>query len=94
MNVHKIEAQLERIMRVLDEFEMHKKEIMHLEDAALYLGISKSTLYKLTCSKRIPFYRSEGGKLIYFKRSDLEAWMVKKRESTIDEIKGMALTQK
>lgn len=62
---------------------LHKKTVLSLNEAALYLGISKSSLYKLTGSKAISHHKT--GKLIYFKREDLDEWLLQNR---IDKIKN------
>lgn len=49
------------------------KEILNLEEAAIFLGISKSTLYKMTHKQVIPFYKSN--KLVYFEKSELLKWL-------------------
>lgn len=56
---------------------LHEKTVFSLDEAAIYLTISKSTLYKLTSRKEIAHYRT--GKLIYFRREDLDAWALQKR---------------
>ena len=55
------------------------KDIMSLKEAALYMGVSKSYVYKLTCSRQISFSRP-GSKLIYFKKTDLDEWMLRNKE--------------
>ena len=45
-----------------------------LEEAAALLRICKSTLYKKTSLREIPFYKP-GGKLILFLRDDLERFL-------------------
>ena len=58
-----------------------EKEIVTLKEAAKYLGISKSQLYKLNMARKIP-YSCPGGKIIYYRREDLDAYMLgKPRES-------------
>lgn len=94
MNLHQIQIELAEIKMLISESEIVKREILPLADAVGYLKIKKSSLYKLTCSKKIPFYRPAGSKLIYFKRAELDAWMLKTRESTIDEIKQNALSKR
>ena len=59
---------------VLEDLLCVGKEVLTLEEAALFMGISRSTLYKMTHSSAIPFYRPNG-KLIYFEKSELLAWM-------------------
>lgn len=51
-----------------------EKEILSFKEALVYLDVSKSFLYKLTSSRAITFSKPNGGKL-YFKKSDLSAWM-------------------
>ena len=50
------------------------KEVLTLEEASLFLGLSKSQLYKLTGAGVIPHYKP-GGKYIYFDRADLVEWV-------------------
>lgn len=52
------------------------KEILSFKDALLYLDVSESFLYKLTSKKEIDFTKPNGGK-IYFKKQDLDNWMLK-----------------
>jgi excisionase family DNA binding protein len=54
------------------------EEIFSLNEAAKFLKASKSFLYKMTSQKLIPHY-IPGGKKIYFKKSDLEDWLLKNR---------------
>ena len=56
------------------------------------MGISKSTLYKMTHKHELPFYRPNG-KLIYFEKSELVKWMLQNRSMTEDEIKDAAIQQ-
>ncbi len=77
--------QVEMLTQQLEEQNLLKKEIMTLEEASRYLGLSKSNLYKKTSLNLIPFYKPNG-KIIYFKREDLDHYMLSNRQSTIDEI--------
>lgn len=60
------------------------KNVLTLEDVALLTGLSKSHLYKLTCTHQIPYYRPNG-KQIYFDRGEVEAWMKQNRVATQQE---------
>lgn len=55
------------------------KNVLVIEEVALLTGLSVSCLYKKTCTKQIPFYRSR--KRIYFNRQEIEAWMMSVRVS-------------
>jgi len=61
------------------------KNVFCLEEASLYTGLSKSWLYKATCSHLIPYYRPNG-KQIYFDRVELDEWMKQNRQATAKEI--------
>jgi excisionase family DNA binding protein len=62
-----------------------KKEVLTSEETARYLGISKSYLYKLTMRQEIPFYKPMG-KMCYFKRDELEEWLLRNRYETAEEL--------
>ena len=65
------------------------KEVLTSDEAARYLGISKSYLYKLTMRQLIPHYKPLG-KMCYFNRQELEAWLQANRVSTSEEIEQEA----
>lgn len=51
-----------------------QKEFLTSEEACEYIGIKRSTLYKLTFSKAIPYHKPNGKK-IFFERTKLDAWL-------------------
>lgn len=67
------------------------KPVLTMDEATIFTGLSKSYLYKLTCRKRIPYYKNKGMKGIYFKREELEAWMTQERVATQEEIEQEAI---
>ena len=73
-----------------DETASYAKEVMSTEEVAKYMGVSKSTIYKLTMTRQIPYYKPTG-RMCYFKRSELEAWLLSNRVSTEEEIEQKAL---
>lgn len=50
-------------------------EILSFKQALEYLDMSKSSLYKLTSSRSITFLKPNNGK-IYFRKSDLDNWLL------------------
>lgn len=66
------------------------KEALTMDEAAAYTGLSKSYLYRLVCKKRIPYYKSAGGKQNYFAKSELTGWLLKHRVSTVEEAQERA----
>ena len=82
---HHVEKELSEIKELLLSRVLPSKEILNLTEAAAYAGISKSYMYKLTSARQIPFYRP-ASKLIFFKRTELEAWLLQNRLSTTMEM--------
>lgn len=66
------------------------RDVFTTPDAALYLGVSKQYLYKLTSANRIIFYRPEG-KQIYFKREDLNDYLLRNRNNSSAELQEQAI---
>ncbi len=65
------------------------KEILTSDEAAKYMGISRSYLYKLTMRKQIPHFKPLG-KMCFFNRHDLEKWLQSNRIATADELADRA----
>jgi excisionase family DNA binding protein len=61
------------------------EEILSLKEAAEFLKLSVSCMYKKTSSKQIPHY-VPGGKRVYFKKSDLENWILSHKVDSINEV--------
>lgn len=53
---------------------LNTKEVLTPEEAATYMGVSKSWLYKRTCAGDVPYYKPFG-KLNFFNRKELEQWL-------------------
>ncbi len=66
-----------------------QKEILTLDEAAQYTGMTPSALYKLTSTRKIPFSKPNG-KNCFFKRTELEAWLMSNPVATTDELNGRA----
>ena len=76
--------------QVAEEILFCQKEVLTTEEASRLLGISLSRLYKLTSSRRIPHFKSPGGKINYFNRIELEAWAQSNRVATMGELSDQA----
>ena len=76
---------LTEIANKLDEQNILQKTVLNLSEAAKYLDISESHLYKLTSSRQIPHFCPQGKKL-YFRREELDQWLQRNRQSSSDEI--------
>ena len=64
---------------------VNTKEVLTTDEAASYMGVSKSYLYKLTMEKRIPHYKPMG-KTCFFNRKEMEMWLQANRVATDEEL--------
>jgi len=65
---------------------------MSFKQAAAYLDMSESCLYKFTCKNQIRHYKPNGKK-IYFNKPDLKEWVFKNRVKTAEEIDQEAVNR-
>lgn len=80
---------IEQLNRIEQYALLSAKNVLSLDDVAALTGLSKSHLYKLTCSHQIPYYKPNG-KQIYFDRGEVESWMKQNRVATQAEIEAQA----
>ena len=57
----------------LENIFLYQKEIFNFDEAAAYLNMSKSTLYKLTSKKEIPHYKPN--RFVFFEKAELDKWI-------------------
>lgn len=80
-----IQKELKEIKELLKKQTLQQKEILTIEEASEFLGLSTSRLYKMTSNKEIPHYKP-GGKKIYLNRQELEQWIFNSRVDSINDI--------
>jgi len=67
-------------------------EIMGTEQAAKFLGISESTLYRFSSKRLIPFQKRY--QKLYFKKNDLEQWVEEGNKKTVTQLVSNNLQKK
>lgn len=67
------------------------KDVLTFTEASTYTGIAKSTLYKLTSTGAVPYYKPSG-KLIFFDRKELNAWLLSNRVKPREELQSEAMS--
>lgn len=87
-------SELERRLDSLGDAPAAPKEVLTLEEASDFLGVSKSQLYKLTRLAAIPHYKPNG-KFIYFDRVELIEWVKQnpvktKKQHELDAVRYVA----
>lgn len=78
-------------LRNIETLLLSQKTVLNFNEVAAFTGLSKSYLYKLTCSGGIPCYKPQG-KHIYFNKSEVEQWLLQNRKVTLLEIDNKAAT--
>ena len=77
--------ELENRVKQMEDLLNQTKDTLTVEEAAKFMGMARSTLYKMTSENVIPFYRPNG-KMIYFEKSVLTDWMHQNRVYSKTEI--------
>ena len=80
---------MERKIISLENIVCQAKEHLTLDEAAKFLGCTKSLLYKMTHLHSIPFYKPTG-KMVCFEKSELIKWMTQNRSMSDEEIEAQA----
>lgn len=81
----------ERLARLESLLLTGTKEVLTLDECSTFTGYSKNHLYRLTSQRVIPFYKPMGG-TIYFKKQEIEEWLLQNRQATEAEINSKAAT--
>ena len=76
---------LDRIEKLILNQNLLQKDVLNFNETCDYLELSHSHLYKLTSTGAISHYKPNGKK-IYFKRSELDEWVLRNRAATTEEI--------
>ena len=82
-------ADLQKRVETLEDMLDAGKEVLTVEEAAKFMGMARSSLYKMTSDQTIPFYRPNG-KMIFFEKADILSWIRKNRVSSREEIDEQA----
>ena len=82
-------ADLQKRVEALEDMLDAGKEVLTVEEAAKFMGMARSSLYKMTSDQAIPFYRPNG-KMIFFEKTDILSWIRKNRVSSREEIDEQA----
>ncbi len=78
---------LEKLTTIEKLLKNQIEKPLTLEEAARYLDLSTSTLYKMTSSNKICFYKPNG-KRIYFAKCELNTWLLRnpvKTEAKVEQ---------
>lgn len=80
-----MEKTLEMRVEELERKMFLNKNILSFDEASEFLNLSKSYLYKLTSANLISHYKPQG-KMLYFEKTELEAWLRQNPVKTQNQI--------
>ncbi len=75
----------------IEKMILSQKNVLTFSEAATYMGVSKSFLYKLTMNNFISYFKPRN-KMIYFERESLENELLQNRIASADELEAKAST--
>lgn len=74
---------------VADRLGVNSKEVLTAREACRYMGVTYGYLGKLTMRRAVPFSKPMG-KYRFFRRADLEEWLMSNRVATGEELDAQA----
>lgn len=74
----------QRLSRLEELAIIAGKSILDLDETVIYTGFSKGYLYRMTSERQIPHYKKN--RKLYFKKAELDAWMLDSKIVTMDEV--------
>lgn len=81
-------SKLDQIQKIVT---LGSKSVLNVDDVSILTGLSKSRIYHLTSGREIPYYKPDG-RGIYFRKSEIEDWLLQNRQQTNSEILADAQT--
>lgn len=79
---------IDRLDSIEKSVRLQAKDILTIDEAAIYTGFSKAHLYRLTCEHRIPHYKRDSR--LCFDKQELRKWMTEVRIATDSETEQQA----
>lgn len=74
------------VMTEIRDLLLLQKDIFTISEVCSYTGFEKSYIYKLTSARKIPHFKSPGGKNVFFKRNEINDWLTQNRIKTVDQL--------
>ena len=78
-------------LKNLEALYLSQKTVLNFDEVAIYTGLSKSHLYKMTSTGGIPCFKPHN-KHIYFEKAQIDSWLLSNPKKTNAEIESEAST--
>lgn len=85
MSTETLHQEIQVLKEMIENLSAQQKEYLNIKEAAKYLSVSESTLYKISSSRKIVFYKPNG-KIILFKKTDLDLFIEQGRKKSYQEL--------
>lgn len=89
-DIREITDRLDRIERKAEMAVIGAKNVLDIEEAAVYTRLSVGHLYRLTSGKQIPHFKKS--RKLYFKKAELDEWMLESKVLSEQEVQRAAET--
>ena len=87
-----IEHKIDELLKLVRLQNTLQKNVLDIEDAILFTGYKKSTLYKKCHTGELGYYKPSGKK-IFFKKEDLEKFILRYRIKSNQELSDEVLDE-
>jgi excisionase family DNA binding protein len=71
-------------MTTKENSDLGEQNLLTIDTCAHYLNLKKAYIYKLVSLGKLPYYKPLGGK-VYFKKSELEAFVLQNRLPAVNK---------
>lgn len=79
-----------KLDRITELTLIGSKTVLTIDEASLFTGFSVGHIYRLTSGKQIPHFKKN--RRLYFKKAELEEWLLDNKILTDSEIQSRAST--
>ena len=90
-NLSKLIEELAIKIESIEKLLLTQKNVLNFSEVKLYTNLSESYLYELTSSGGIPCYKPNG-KQLYFKKQEIEEWLLSNRKATNIELDELSIS--
>ena len=80
----------EQLSRIEMMTKVSGKNVLDISEAAVLTSLPVGHIYRLTSNRQIPHYKR--GRKLYFRRDELERWMLESKVQTQEEVQQLATT--
>lgn len=87
----------DKILKTLEDIKrvtlLGVKDVLDVKDVAAITGLSVNRIQHLVNDRAIPCYKPPGRNRLFFKKSEINAWMLQGRQDSITDVMSAATTQ-